>query len=103
MALYSIDALTLKHWLDNNEAVLVDVREPEEYAQANIPGATLVPLDTVTLSRLPAHDEKKLVLHCKAGYRSANACMKLLAEDPSLDVYNLEGGIMAWQTLPANV
>lgn len=96
MALHSIDALTLFAWLKSKEAVLVDVRRPEEYTQARIPGSTLIPLDQVTESLLPAHAGKKLVLHCKAGVRSATGCMKLLAENPKLELYNLEGGIIAW-------
>ena len=39
----SIDADTAKKWLDADEALLVDVREPEEYAVCHIPGATLIP------------------------------------------------------------
>lgn len=53
MALKTIDAKTLKTWLDNNEAVLVDVRESAEHAAENITGATLLPLGGVSKSALP--------------------------------------------------
>jgi len=96
MALKSIDAKKLKIWLDNNEAVLVDVREPAEHAAENIKGATLLPLGSVSKSALPPCVGKKLVIHCRKGGRGSSACEKLLAEDPSLDIYNLEGGIEAW-------
>lgn len=96
MPMKTVDAKTLKQWLDKGEAVLVDVREPEEYASENIPDATLVPLAGVCKSALPAASGKKLVIHCKAGKRGGTACEKLLAEDPNLEVYNLEGGISAW-------
>jgi len=96
MALRTIDAKTLKTWLDNNEAVLVDVREPAEHAAENITGATLLPLASVHKSTLPPCAGKKLVIHCRKGGRGGSACQKLLAEDPSLDIYNLEGGIEAW-------
>jgi rhodanese-related sulfurtransferase len=96
MALKTIDAKTLKSWLDNNEAVLVDVREPAEHAAENIKGATLLPLGNVSKSALPPCAGKKLVIHCRKGGRGGSACQKLLAEDPSLDIYNLEGGIEAW-------
>jgi rhodanese-related sulfurtransferase len=96
MALKTIDAKTLKTWLDNNEAVLVDVREPAEYAAENITGATLLPLGSVSKSALPPCVDKKLVIHCRKGGRGSSACQKLIAEDPSLDIYNLEGGIEAW-------
>ena len=39
-----VDAATLKSWMDRGEAVLVDVREENEFARESIPGATLVPL-----------------------------------------------------------
>jgi rhodanese-related sulfurtransferase len=96
MPIKSIDAATLKKWLDTNEAVIVDVREPAEYEVENIAGSTLVPLATVTKNRLPLHVNKKLVLHCRLGKRSLAAAEKLLAEDAALDIFNLDGGIVAW-------
>lgn len=96
MTLKTIDAKTLKTWLDSNEAILVDVREPAEHAAENIKGATLLPLGNVSKSTLPPCAGKKLVIHCRKGGRGGSACEKLLAEDPSLDIYNLEGGIEAW-------
>lgn len=96
MPMKTVDATTLKRWMDSGEAVVVDVREPAEHAAEKIHGATLVPLGTVTKSAVPCCDGKKLVIHCRSGKRSASACEKLLAEDPNLEVYNLEGGISAW-------
>lgn len=96
MPMKTIDAATLKRWIDSGEVVVVDVREPAEHAAERIHDATLVPLSTVTKSALPCCDGKKLVIHCRSGKRSTNACEKLLKEDPNLEVYNLEGGISAW-------
>jgi rhodanese-related sulfurtransferase len=96
MPLRSVDAHTLKQWLDNGEAVLVDVREPAEHEAENIPGAKLIPLAKVTSQSLPEFTGKKLVVHCRSGRRSGSACEKLLAEAPNLEIYNLEGGIGAW-------
>ena len=56
----------------------------------------LLPLGSVSKSALPPCAGKKLVIHCRKGGRGGSACEKLLAEDPSLDIYNLEGGIEAW-------
>ena len=92
----TVNAATLKEWLAKGEAVLVDVREPAEHAAQNIPGARLVPLSTFTKYKLGDIAGKKVVVHCQAGKRGQMACDKLLAEDPSLEVYNLEGGISAW-------
>ena len=96
MALRTIDAPTLKQWLDTGEAVLVDVREPAEYNAESIAGAKLLPLAGITKSALPNYACKKLVIHCRKGGRGGSACEKLLAEDPNLEIYNLDGGITAW-------
>lgn len=96
MSLQQIDAKTLHHWLEAGEALLVDVREPAEYAAEHIPGATLLPLGQTCCAKLPQANGKKLVIHCRKGARGSNACSKLMAEDPALTAYNLEGGIEAW-------
>ena len=96
MAIKNIDVKTLKKWLKNDEVVVVDVRESAEHASKNISAAKLVPLGRVNLDSIPDHEGKKLVLHCHSGKRSADACAKLLQEDPDLEIYNLEGGISAW-------
>jgi len=96
MPIKTIDSATLKSWMDRGEAIVVDVREPAEHAAEKIQGATLLPLGTVNKAALPESGGKKLVIHCRSGKRSMNACEKLLAEDPNLEIYNLEGGISAW-------
>lgn len=96
MSIKTIDAPTLKQWLANNEALLIDVREPGEYTAARITGATLIPLVTVTVAALPEAHGRKIVLHCHLGRRSLHACHQLLVDAPDLEVYNLEGGIAAW-------
>lgn len=92
----SIDAKTAKEWLDKQEAVIIDVREPGEYAESHIAGATLIPLGVITKEKLPELEQKKLIIHCKLGRRGVAACEKLLQSDPNLDIYNLEGGIQSW-------
>lgn len=96
MPLRTVNAATLKQWLDNREAVLLDVREPAEYEAESIVGATLRPLSSISKASLPDCTGKKLVIHCKKGGRGTSACEKLLAEDPSLEIFNLEGGIASW-------
>lgn len=77
------------------DAFLLDVREPDEYAVANIPQATLIPLGTLEgrLGELPKDTE--ILIHCKSGRRSARAVDLLLANGFT-DVKNVEGGIDAW-------
>lgn len=96
MPIKNIDAKTLKKWLENNDAIVVDVREPAEHESEKIDGAKLVPLATVCKNALPKSENKKLIIHCRSGKRSMMACEKLLAEDADLEIYNLEGGISAW-------
>jgi sulfur-carrier protein adenylyltransferase/sulfurtransferase len=77
--------------------LLLDVREPHEWETARLDGAELLPLGTLT-SRLREIDEwkeRRVVVHCHKGGRSAKAC-KTLAAAGFRDVWNLAGGIDAW-------
>jgi rhodanese-related sulfurtransferase len=96
MSLKTVDARTLKQWIDKDQVVLIDVREPAENMAERIEGATLLPLSSISKSTLPNCAGKKLVINCRKGGRGNSACEKLLAEDPNLEIYNLEGGINAW-------
>ncbi len=97
MTIKNIDSQTLKKWLENDEAVLVDVREPSEHAAKNIKQANLIPLSQICENKLPEIKNKKLVIHCHSGKRSQMACEKLLKENEDLEIYNLEGGITAFE------
>jgi rhodanese-related sulfurtransferase len=83
--------------LNSGAAVLVDVREPGEHAQAAIPGATLVPLSKFTTADLPPREGKELILHCKSGMRSADALARCRKAGLA-DVSHMAGGIMAWHS-----
>jgi rhodanese-related sulfurtransferase len=95
----NIDPVTLKDWLDNKEAILIDVREVIEYKACSIPNSRHLPLSQVTIDKahLPEHRNKKLVFHCKSGKRSMMACEKLISEGINFDIWNLEGGIESWK------
>ncbi|MDF1677680.1 MAG: rhodanese-like domain-containing protein [Legionellaceae bacterium] len=99
MQVETMDAATLKEALVDNDVVVVDVREPSEYEEAHILNTVLIPLSDVTYDAIPHDATKKLVIHCRSGKRSQLACEKLLKERPELQVYNLEGGILAWIAL----
>lgn len=96
MTIKNIDAKTLKNWLDNDQAILIDVRQPAEHRSQNISHAKLIPLDQICKEKLPHIGNKKLVIHCQAGKRSLMACQKLLNENLGVEIYNLEGGINSW-------
>jgi len=92
----TITADDLKQRLSHGDVLLVDVREPIEYNTESINGSVLIPLAEVSLEKLPSKS-KPIVAHCRSGKRSMEACKKLLAQDPNLELYNLEGGILAWK------
>jgi rhodanese-related sulfurtransferase len=98
MAIKQIDPYTLKKWLDNNEAILIDVREPFEHKISHIEESQLKPAGSFCHSDISASD-KKIVIHCQKGGRGINSCQKLLEENKAIEVYNLEGGIEAWEKL----
>lgn len=75
---------------------LIDVREPDEYADGHVPGAVLVPLGSVPAADLSQYRGSTLYVICKSGGRSMRAC-EFLA-DAGFDVVNIAGGIMAWVT-----
>lgn len=98
----TITASELKRRLDNNEVLLIDVREPGEHRSECIEGACLIPIGEINVNNLPS-TSKPIVIHCRSGKRSYEACEKLLAASPSLDVASLEGGIVAWSQAGFNV
>jgi adenylyltransferase/sulfurtransferase len=71
------------------------VREPYEYDIVNI-GAELIPLATVADNAGKIDTDKKVVLHCKMGGRSANAIRELEEKFGFKNLYNLKGGIIAY-------
>lgn len=80
--------------------LLLDVREPEEYAESRIDGAVLLPqagiLEGTALGNLPR--DRQLILHCRSGKRSLN-CLLALRDAGFDDVVHVAGGILAWQAM----
>lgn len=74
---------------------LLDVREPDEYATARIDGSVLIPLAQVAERAGAIPRERKVVVHCKLGGRSARAVATLQTLGYA-NVWNLAGGISAW-------
>lgn len=75
---------------------LLDVRQPKEYQQEHIPGSKLVPLPELG-DRLDEFDpQKPIIVYCAVGGRSRVAA-QMLAGKGFEKVYNLKGGIKAWQ------
>jgi adenylyltransferase/sulfurtransferase len=94
----TITASELKEMLDRKDDIfLVDVREPNEYEIVSIPGAVLIPkgefLSGAALERMP--QDKRIVLHCKSGQRSAE-CLAVVKDAGFSDAVHLGGGVLAW-------
>jgi adenylyltransferase/sulfurtransferase len=93
---FEITPLELKAMMNRgDEFVLVDVREPEEYAICRIPGSKLIPRATLPerLHELSTADE--IVVHCKSGVRSGMA-VEFMKQAGYRKVKNLIGGILRW-------
>ncbi|MBB1094497.1 sulfurtransferase [Rhodopseudomonas palustris] len=77
------------------DVVLLDVRQPKEYAHAHLPGAKLIPLGDLDKRLDELGKEQPIVIYCASGGRSRVAAQMLAGKDFS-KVYNLTGGIKAW-------
>ena len=89
-----------KEKLDKGEAVLVDVREPDEYVEVHAKGARLIPVNTVPQQVAQIRDYadgKEVLFICKSGARSALAAEFAAASGlDDVELYNVEGGTQAW-------
>lgn len=84
---------------ENNEnAVLLDVRAPEEYASGHIEGAKLINInDPSFVDEVAKLDkDKTYYINCRSGARSGRACQYMASQGFS-NLINLQGGIMAWE------
>jgi rhodanese-related sulfurtransferase len=96
-----IDVLALKKLQDAGEKfLLLDVREPAEYAAAKIAGSVLIPMREIParLGELEPHKQGRVVVHCHHGGRSQRVT-NYLAQQGFTQAQNLSGGIDAWSQL----
>jgi rhodanese-related sulfurtransferase len=94
-ALKSIDARAAAD-LMRDGALMVDVREPGEHAQARIPGSTNIPLSRFELSELSLEPDQAVVFFCASGNRTSFSAARLVAKAGGADAYVMQGGISAW-------
>ncbi|MBS1655432.1 MAG: rhodanese-like domain-containing protein [Bacteroidetes bacterium] len=92
----------LKARMDAGEKInLIDVREPQEYAESNIPGAKLIPLGKIQSMQIEELEDLKneeLIVHCRSGKRSVTACV-FLETMGFTNTVNVLGGILAWREI----
>jgi rhodanese-related sulfurtransferase len=84
--------------INQRNALVLDVREANETEIGRIPNAKHIPLSELPnrLKELEKYKAKPIVVHCRSGMRSASAT-RLLKKEGFTEVYQLKGGINAWQ------
>ncbi|MBD9373333.1 rhodanese-like domain-containing protein [Rhizobium sp. ARZ01] len=94
----SIGASKAAEWIASGDAVLIDVREPDEFRAEHIASAASLPLSALgaQLAKLQIPAGRKVIFQCQMGGRSQKAC-QLAKERGEYIIYNLEGGINGWK------
>jgi rhodanese-related sulfurtransferase len=94
--LRQINAAAAKTMLDRGDAILIDVREPDEHARERIDGARLAPLSRFDPAAFAGERDKTAVFHCNSGNRTSHAAERLLRADFK-QAWQLEGGLQGWK------
>ena len=97
---HSVDTISttrLAEWLEYQSVIILDTREPEEFAVSHIDQAKLIPYDSFDPQMLDGFDRSApVVVYCTVGYRSERIGEQL--QDLGFSkVYNLYGGIFQWK------
>lgn len=101
MSIRDLSPETLRDYIQNHHEKtyrLVDVRQPGEYQMVHIPGAQLIPLPQLLqdLEALPV--DQDLIFYCRSGARSSTAAVLASEEEiTTRPIYNLAGGMLAWE------
>ena len=97
MSLPTIKPSAARRLLDDG-AVLVDIREADEYAREKIPGARHMPLSKLDEMDVAIHQGKTVIFHCRSGARTqANASRLAGKLSGSCEAFIVEGGLDAWR------
>jgi len=90
-----IDSVNL---INHEDAIVLDVRENKEYQGGHILNSIHIPQSALAkrITELEKYKSKPIIVGCRSGHRSSHAC-GLLKKQGFESVYNLSGGVMAWQ------
>ena len=87
-----------KEMMDNQEVIILDVREQDEYDSGHIPGAVLLPVGTIdetTAAEVIPEKDSTVLVYCRSGNRSKTAASSTLAGLGYTNIYEF-GGINTW-------
>ncbi len=93
-----VDATAALQLINHKNALVLDVREEDEYKAGHVLNSTLIPLGKLhgRISELERWKEQPVVVVCRSGNRSGTACA-ILGKQGFMQAYNLAGGVVAWQ------
>lgn len=94
-----LDTLEATRLINQKDALLLDVRENHEYEAGHLPNSRHIPLGKLKdrLGEIDKYRQKPVLVYCRSGQRSASACAKLRKQGFE-QVFNLKGGILAWES-----
>ena len=95
----SISPAESTQMINRDDALILDVRESNEYSEGHIINSLHIPLSALKtrMSDLEKHKAKKVIIACRSGHRSSQACATLRKAGFE-QVFNLSGGVMAWES-----
>ncbi|HEX5338000.1 MAG TPA: rhodanese-like domain-containing protein [Gallionella sp.] len=93
-----VDTTAALQLINHKNALVLDVREDDEYKAGHVLNSRLVPLGKLAarIGELEKYKEQPIVVVCRSGNRSGTACV-MLGKQGFTQAYNLAGGVMAWQ------
>ena len=93
-----VDSVAALQLINHKNALVLDVREEDEYRAGHVLNSTLIPLGKLKgrIGELEKYRDRAIVVVCRSGIRSATACATL-GKQGFTQAYNLSGGVNAWQ------
>jgi rhodanese-related sulfurtransferase len=94
----NVDPLAATEMMNHQEATVIDVRSTADFAAGHIVNAVNIPMNGFKnqLAVVSKYKGKPIIVNCKSGATSSAAC-QILRKEGFPEVYNLKGGLMAWQ------
>jgi rhodanese-related sulfurtransferase len=93
-----VDTVAALQLINHKDAIVLDVREPNEYASGHVLNSKHIPLGKLKerMGELEKYKDRPVVVVCRSGNRSGTACF-LLGRQGFTQAHNLAGGVQAWQ------